>query len=773
MKPAGQIRFRGAEALRLSLAADTRCGAPGTDGVGFGPIERPVPSIGAASELHGLFRLAGLSELREGVPMRGTTLSLTLALLLGVGAGRPAAQEPPPAFPSGAEVVVLDVVATDGKGRPVEDLRQDELRVSEDGKACEIRSFRLVRARAAVPPSASIAGTPPPAPAVAAAPAGGPATPARASLVVLLFDRLTTPTAPLARKGALDLVSRDFPSDTWFAVLKVDYGVNLLTAFTTDKERIRSSIETATLGDADVRGSLAPGLPPVKVTKESADQPVDPSLPPIPDLRPVAEAVGGEVDRLARRVEGYNSLYALLGITRALAAVEGRKSIVYFAEAWHVPVGTQPVYDDAVSAANRANVAIHTVDARGLTSHKPLGLTPMDSVLDRFTADHREGPGDGATTPPIEAGSVPGSEPGLRAKERREEQLIGPRLEQLAEDTGGLAIASTNDLGAGLTGVAEELRQYYEVVYAPANPVQDGRFRRIGVKVSRAGVRLRTRAGYFAAPGRTPTLAAYELPLMDALGAATPARDFTLRTGVLHFAPRDAERECVVMAEVPLSEVQVASDEAAGAYRAHLTLLGYVKDEGGRLVARLSHDWPIEGPLPEKERARAQSVLFRRTLPLAPGRYALEVAVQDRRSGARSVARSRFEVPAAGAGLTLGSLTVVKRAIPAAAGGPAGDPLRVGTVSLVPGLGAPFEPGASPEIPVYIAVYPGKPADRVELTVAFVRDGQEIARATPELAAADPEGRIAWIGSLPVGRLAAGAYEVVVTAKQGEASAEE
>ena len=697
-------------------------------------------------------------------------LRAVIVLLLAAAA---AAQEAPPTVRSETQVVVLDLVATDRKGRPIEDLREGEVLVSEDGRACEILSFRLVRARTAVAPAASTAGSP-----AAAVPPGDLSlespTPARASLVVLLFDRLTTASAPLARKGALDLVSREFPPDTWFAVLKIDYGVRQLAPFTTSIERLRSAIEAATVSDAHVRGSRAPGLPPVKVEAEAPEAPAGPDSIPIPDLRPVAEALNGEELSLARRVEGYDSLYAIVGVARALAVVEGRKSVVYFAEGWHLPVGARPVYDDAVSAANRANVAVHTVDARGLTSHKPLGLTPMDSVLDRFTADHREEAGAGATTPPMEAGSVPGREPGLRAKfEKREEQLSGPRLPRLSEDTGGLAIADTNDLGAGLDGVAEELRQYYEVVYAPADPVPDGRFRRIGVKIARPGVRLRTRSGYFATPGRTPTLAPYEMPLVAALAADPPARDFALRTGVLHFAPKGAGRECVVLARVPLSEVQVARDVLSGVSRAHLALVGYVKDEGGRVVARLTHDWPIERPSGEAENARPGSALFRRALPLAPGRYSLEVAVQDRRSGGCSVTRSSFVVPPAEAGLALGSVTVVRSAGASGEGVPASDPLRVGAVSLVPDVGEPFDPGASPEVPVLVTVYPGSAIVPVELTVAFRRDGREIARATPELAAADSEGRIAWIGSLPAGRLAPGTYEVVATAKQGEATAEE
>jgi hypothetical protein len=102
----------------------------------------------------------------------------------------------------------------------------------------------------------------------------------------------------------------------------------------------------------------------------------------------------------------------------------------------------------------------------------------------------------------------------------------GSLLEHVAEYTGGLAIRNTNDLGAGLARVIDELREYYEVVYAPANPVSDGRFRRIRAKVTRPGVQVRTRAGYFATPATTTTLAAFELTLIAALTEADPPRTF-------------------------------------------------------------------------------------------------------------------------------------------------------------------------------------------------------------------------------------------------------
>ena len=50
----------------------------------------------------------------------------------------------PPAFSTGAQAVVLDIVAHDKKGRTVGDLRPEEIEVLEEGQPKAIVRFRFV-----------------------------------------------------------------------------------------------------------------------------------------------------------------------------------------------------------------------------------------------------------------------------------------------------------------------------------------------------------------------------------------------------------------------------------------------------------------------------------------------------------------------------------------------------------------------------------------------------------------------------------------------------
>jgi hypothetical protein len=427
------------------------------------------------------------------------------------------------------------------------------------------------------------------------------------------------------------------------------------------------------------------------------------------------------------------------------------------AQAW-----TGGMMDDAVSVANRANVTINTVNALGLTTEwsqvkyapcaRPFDENPRS--VKQVTAHLNDGP---ESPTPLSWDS-----------ECIENTLMGPRPERVAEETGGVAITDTNDLAGRLAQLVEELGRYYEVVYEPPNPTQDGRFRRIKLETTRKGVRLKTRTGYYATPRGAPTLSAYELPLITALAAATPPRDLPLESGLLQFGARFGEREGVILTDVPLSAVQVDSSDTA--WRARLTLLSQVKDGQGRVIARLTDDRPLAGSLQDLEVARRGYMTFTSRMSLPPGRYELETAVQDVVGGQVGVARAPLRIESARKGLLLGSVTLVRSAT-AAPGGSGDDPLTVGGVRLVPAVSARFS--AVGELTVFVPVYPAGEAEPVRLTVELRSQGRVLMQTAPSLPPPGGDGRTTWLGGIPLSSLPPGPYDVVVTARQGSSEVED
>ena len=664
----------------------------------------------------------------------------------------------PPTFGTDATVVLLDVGARDGKGRQVFDLRSEELRVRENGKDCKIVSVRLVGLKPPEVPRAVPAGaegsavaTVPP----IVAPAATPAVPARATLVVIVFDRLSTPTAGPAREAVLRLLSQQFPPDTWFAVFMIGHGTQLVQPFTSDVRRLENAVRLATPGaDAQRRAEYVSPLP----RTQEQDVVVPTAGPPLqlPSLREVAPELSGGEGALTRAVEGLDALHTLKSVARALQPVRGRKSILYVAEAWHLETMMRGPYDEAISAANRANATINVVDARGLTM---AGGAPRYAPCEAHLYDDLR----------ALRGARANDGPASRGLECRENTLRGPRLDLLAEDTGGIAIEKTNDLGAGLVRVVEELGHYYEIVYEPANPVPDGRFRRIAIATTRKGLQLRTRAGYYATPERAPTLSPHDLPLIPVLAGPTAPHDFPLQTGVLQFGVRGGEREGVIVADVPLSAVQIDSSDTA--WRAQLTLLSRVKDEKGRVVGRLTDDRPLGGSPQDLEVARRGYVTFTSRMMLPPGNYELETAVQDVVSGQVGVARAPFRIERARKGLVLGSVTLVRSATAETEGSAGDDPLRIGDVRLVPAVSAQF--AAVGELSLFVPIYPAEGTEPVRLTVELWSQGRLVTRAAPSLPPLGNDGRIAWLGGIPLASLPPGQYEVLIKARQGSSEVED
>ncbi|MBP6821806.1 MAG: VWA domain-containing protein [Acidobacteria bacterium] len=72
-------------------------------------------------------------------------------------------------------------------------------------------------------------------------------------------------------------------------------------------------------------------------------------------------------------------------------------------------------------------------------------------------------------------------------------------LMRIAEETGGRIFLpdSFDDLGSTYQQVAEELRSQYVIFYTPTNPVRDGGYRSVRVKVKMPGYRATTRFGYY------------------------------------------------------------------------------------------------------------------------------------------------------------------------------------------------------------------------------------------------------------------------------------
>ena len=88
-------------------------------------------------------------------------------------------------------------------------------------------------------------------------------------------------------------------------------------------------------------------------------------------------------------------------------------------------------------------------------------------------------------------------------------------LRVLAESTGGRAVINNryDRPEAEVPGIFEENASYYLLGFRPGGPSTDARFRRLEVKVSKPGLEVRTRTGYFLNSSTPPRKGAAAAPL--------------------------------------------------------------------------------------------------------------------------------------------------------------------------------------------------------------------------------------------------------------------
>ena len=716
--------------------------------------------------------------------------SLVGAFALTAAATLVSAQEPssggggrqvPPVFEAGTELVRLDLVVRDEDGDLIRGLRADEIQVFEDGRPVTISSLHFVDADGRGP----LRATPVPiageavevTPALAAGPDAAGGGPPLTSVVVLLFDTLQGRSAQAAQKAALEFAGRSFPKNTWFGVFKATrVGLVTLHAFTENPKSLEPAINVATRG-ADVRYDQT-----IDLTADTQAQPYGPGSTGDPAAVAMAAVLSDMryfESLLMREERGRSSLYPLLTLARSLRGVQGRKTLLHFSQGIEVTPDIDHLLLSAVSEANRSNLAIYTFDARGLFEEDP-NAGVKTALQWTIPAEAFMGP---AQLSAMQRGTGGGSGGVSKLEIRRPEAgldalrlNVQDNLRELAEGTSGFLVANNNDLRPGLNRVSRDLRTFYEIAYVPPNPEADGKFRRIEVKVARDDAKIRVRKGYYALPPGVLVIHPWEVSLAQALENDVLPRDLPVRAGTVRLAPDLRASRAVVLVEVPLGGLEARVEPETGHWSTHVSMVAFVKDDEDRVVARLSQDWPLEGQ-GSPSGLRGRNVMLKRTLDLAPGRYTLETAAQDRHSGRLGARRVPFLVPEASAGPALGSVAVVRfQPAPPDARDP-NDPLLIRgprgekpLVRALPVLGAPISVEAG-QVGVLASLRPARDAGPVSVTVEFRRGGQVLAQSSPEIPKPDPTGQITLAHTFALPSLEPGRYQVHVRVQQGEEEA--
>jgi VWFA-related protein len=677
---------------------------------------------------------------------------------------------------TGAIEVMVDVVVKDKRGRLIRDLKPEDFVVQEDGVAQAVTSWRetIGVSQAAEAPDVRIQRQ-------REAPAAGVAAtratvevPRQVRLISLVFERLGVESRRRVRQAALELIRQDLGDNVYYAVLYVDRSLHVVQTYTNNAQLLERAIERVTNitesrplhqdGPLErMAGAPAPSAPPVAQQAGGA-----PALNTTALSDAEASAMAGNMREYSRMLEDEDfsriSVFSLWAVIRELDRFPGRKSVLYFSEGLILPNQMAQQYRAMVSSANRANVTIYAIDARGVEaiSDQAAAIHALTAATTRSASAQTE---NRAT-----AGDFRTVDIALNATTANLQQnLLG-----LAESTGGVLIAA-NDLRPHLRRLSQEFNTYYELTYRSSNPNFDGKFRAITVKVNRPDAVVQARNGYFALPPMEGQFVfPYEVELLHALGRTPLPHDLEVLSSVIPFQSQDGFQQASLVVDFPLHQVHFTYDEKSKSYFTNISVVSLVKDPTGHVVAKLSRNVPLSQPEKEVERFRQGRFIVSRKLQLPPGRYLVESAAMDHLGGKIGAMRSVFVAQRGPEkGPQMSALSLLRRVDPQPAHVDEGDPLYLGQERIVPTLIDQVPLGSEVVLSVFFRLYPdAKLAEKPKLYLDLLHDGKLIARAEPDLPPADAHGGVPYLANTSVGKLPAGRYEFRATLMQGELGAQ-
>ena len=504
-------------------------------------------------------------------------------------------------FRTSAEIVLVNVTVRDKDGNPVRDLRRGDFTVLEDNKAQQVLSFDLENTEMVLPKAASelplLNSTQP-------KPVNNPESESALKnrrLIVLFFDLSSMQPDEIERAvfAAVSYTDKQMTPADLVSIVSLGNQLTINQDFTSDRAQLKKMLQSFSAGSAEGFNTGSTGS-----TEGTADT----------GQSFTADDTEFNIFNTDRRLE------ALRSVADKLAHVDEKKSLIYFSGGMdRTGIENQSQLRAATNAAVRANLAIYTMDIRGLQAVVPGGEAQNASLRG---------------TSPYSGKSVSGA---FDTNASTQETLV-----TLAGDTGGRAYLDSNDFGKVFTGVQQDTSVYYLLGYHSTNPARDGRYRKITVRVNRPGVKLDFRRGYYApADFQHSTHEDRERQLEEELQSDLPSTDLQVYLGVSYFRISNNKYYVPVSLVVPGSQIPFTRNSDQD--RATIDVLGVVTDPDKRPAGEVRDT--VKLAINTSELVQSKNVQYDNRFELTPGEYHLKFVIRENQTGRIGSFETDFTIP--------------------------------------------------------------------------------------------------------------------------------
>jgi VWFA-related protein len=540
------------------------------------------------------------------------------------------------------KLVLVDAVVTDKKGNYIRDLTAKDFKVSEDAKEQTIKTFSS-----------------------GSDPSGGNS---QKHYLVLLFDNSTMQFGDQARarQAAAKFIETNGGPNRLMAIANFGGALQIAQNFTDDTERLKNIVNGVKFS------AVAPNASDANTPQLSA-----------------AMASFGSRD----------VLYALKDLAKSLSAVPGRKTVIFITAGFPLTPEIMSEATAAISALNKANIAIYPIDVRGLVAGTPVAglIAPYPGVrfvpasytpggMAFFIPQHSGGGGGGGTGGGGHAGGgspgggstgggtgghggTTGTTGGTGSTGRtgsagispyganspwnpnNQPRTILPQMPDstttnqnimflLAAGTGGFVIHETNDLIGGMDRIGKDQNEYYVLGYTPPDTAE-GSCHTLKVKVDRGGTEVRARTGYCNSKPQDLLAGNATEKSLEARALAGQAGDVTASMQLPFFYTSPNVARVNVAMEMATGDLKFEKEK--GKLHASVNVLGLAYLPDGSVGARFSDTLNID--FEDKklmEAFKEQPMHYENQFDVASGKYNLKVVFS---SGGQSF--GKLEMPLA------------------------------------------------------------------------------------------------------------------------------
>jgi VWFA-related protein len=338
-----------------------------------------------------------------------------------------------------------------------------------------------------------------------------------------------------------------------------------------------------------------------------------------------------------RAANAQRALQAVENVAGWLRDVQGRrKALLFFSEGldydvyepFNLAASASAIVaeaQEAVAAAQRANVNVYGIDPRGLSQFS--GLVDISARSDY---------------PQLEYGAFRGALHELRLSQ---ESLLS-----LSQETGGFAVVNAGDVVGGLGRIVLDNSRYYLLGYRsdPAN--WSRRFVTIDVRVKRPGLTVRARRGFVPPDPKAATKireadvkSGTSPALRAALSKPVPIGDLPFRVFAAPF--RAAGSNSSVLLAVEIDGVSLRFQEREGRFNERIEVSIVAADERARVQGEDRQEFDLRLQSDTYQRVRRTGVRLLSRLTLPPGRYHIRVGAHETTAGATGTVAYDLEVP--------------------------------------------------------------------------------------------------------------------------------